>query len=165
MGIRAVAIVLVVAVLAVAAGGANADEKPNPFVGRILLSDRSFPAKGKNLAAYHKQLKDQCKTSFVEEQQWKIYYTAFLRNPLRGTRYTIKIYDQRDGRRRMLLALKKDAPAKGQTTLASELTLLGSVMGKNKRLLMTIEFDGDVLAEVWFEVLDAPVEVEGEPAS
>jgi hypothetical protein len=161
MGLRGVAIV--VGVMVALGQVAAAEVRPNPALeGRIVLSDRGFPKRGRNLAAYNAQVAKQGRTSFVEDRQWKIHYAAFLRAPLAGTRYVVKLYEHGDGRRRLLLAIKKTAEAPGLTTLASELTMQGAPLGTNKRLLMTIESGGDVLGEAWFEVLGAAPAAETE---
>ena len=80
MTARSILISSLLALLWLAAPAAA--EKPNPtFAGRIMLSDKRFPASAKSLAAFNAQVTKQSKASFFEDKdkKWKIYFAGFLR--------------------------------------------------------------------------------------
>jgi hypothetical protein len=147
----------VVAVLVfVASAAADKPDKPNPsFAGRIMLSDKRFPASAKSLAAFNAQVTKQSKTAFFEDKdkKWKIYFAGFLKVPLNDVEYVVKFYEIGRGTQQLLGASEAFNDERGQKTIVSNITLETKSFGVNKELLMTIENKGQVLASGRFRIL------------
>src|SRR6188508_1856825 len=80
------------------AGTAHADKVSKKFGGQILMSDKKFPSKAKSPAAYIQKLNKQKKAKFWENKEtkeWRIYFAAFFKSPLKDPEYTIKFVDDR----------------------------------------------------------------------
>jgi hypothetical protein len=133
-----------------------AAEKPNPaFAGRIMLSDKRFPASAKSLAAFNAQVTKQSKASFYEDKdkKWKIYFAGFLKVPLDDVEYVIKLYELTGKGQQLLATIEQFTDSRGQAALLSYLNLDRKTMGANKELMMTIESRGKVLASNRFKLL------------
>ncbi|MDX2094312.1 MAG: hypothetical protein SFX73_41160 [Kofleriaceae bacterium] len=129
--------------------GPAAAEKPNPvFAGRIMMSDKRFPMSAKSLAAFNAQVNKQSKTSFYEDkdQKWKIFFIGFLKAPLPDLEYMIKIYDLSGKGKQLLSTFEQFTDERNQTSLISNVILERKQFGVNKELLITMEYNGKVLA-------------------
>lgn len=140
-------------------GTARADkvEKPNAaFAGKIMLSEKRFPATAKSLAAFNAQVRKQSKTSFYEDKEkkgWTIQLAGFLKAPLNDVEYIVKIYEVGRGAQQLLASFEQFTDQRGQTALLSKVTLEKKSFGVNKELLMTMESKGRVLASGRFKIL------------
>jgi hypothetical protein len=153
MTVRAI-LMSFVAVLLFAAPAAA--ERPNPaFAGRIMLSDKRFPASAKSLAAFNAQINKQSKTSFFEDKdkKWKIYFAGFLKAPLNDVEYVVKLYELSGRGQQLLATIEQFTDSRGQVSLLSNMTLERKTIGANKQLLITIENGGKVLASNKFKIL------------
>jgi len=155
MSSRCVAVVtLLVALLA--AGPAMA-EKVNPaFAGRIMLSDKRFPASASSLAAFNAKVRAISKTNFFEDKEkkgWKVHFAGFLKAPLNDVEYMVKIYELGRGSQQLLVSFEQFTDERGRAVLLSSMTLERKQIGVNKELLMTIENKGRVLASGRLKIL------------
>lgn len=119
----------------------GAESPPAALRGHVLLSDKRFPVAAASPAA----LRKQSKTSFIQDKQtknWKIYIAAFLRDPLAGNEYKIKVYDDSGKARSLLVTQDQFADARGRETLFAEITLEPRQVGVNKQLLIHVEDTG-----------------------
>jgi hypothetical protein len=150
---------LVLAVLVLVAGPAAADkvEKPNAaFAGKIILSDKRFPAQAKSLAAFNAQIRKQSKSSFMEDKDkkgWKIQFVGFLKAPLNDVEYVVKLYEVGRGPQQLLATMEQYTDSRGQTALISNMSLEKKTIGVNKEILITMESKGRVLASGRFKIL------------
>ena len=133
-----------------------AADKPNAaFAGRIMLSEKRFPASAKSLAAFNAQVTKQSKTSFFEdkEKKWKIHFAGFLKTPLNDVEYVVKLYELTGKGQQLLTSFEQFTDSRGQASLLSSMTLERKTIGANKQLLITIENGGKVLASNKFKIL------------
>ena len=136
---------------------ADKAEKPNPaFAGRIMLSEKRFPAQARSLSAFNAQIKKQSKTNFQEDKEkkgWKIQFAGFLKAPLNDVEYIVKIYELGGHTQQLLSSFEQFTDSRGQTALISNMFLEKKAVGVNKELLMTMESKGRVLASGRFKIL------------
>ncbi len=133
-----------------------AAEKPNPaFAGRIMLSDKRFPASARSLAEFNAKVTKQSRTSFFEDKdkKWKIYFAGFLKTPLNDVEYMVKLYELTGRGQRLVATIEQFTDSRGQASLLSNMLLERKTIGANKELLMTIENRGKVLASSRFKIL------------
>jgi hypothetical protein len=151
-------------VVALCAGSALADKQQvveknkvnSSFAGRIMLSDKRFPASAKSLAAFNAQVNKQSKTNFPEDKEkknWVIYFAGFLKAPLNDVEYIVKLYELTGKSQQLLQSFEQFTDERGQTALLSKMTLDHQSVGVNKELLMTLESKGKVLASARFKIL------------
>lgn len=156
MIVRSILMSLVALLLFAAPAAAQKPEKPNAaFAGRIMLSDKRFPASAKSLAAFNAQVNKQSKTSFFEDKdkKWKIYFAGFLKTPLNDVEYIVKIYELTGSSKQLLATIEQFTDSRGQASLLSNMVLERKTIGANKELLITIENRGKVLASNKFKIL------------
>lgn len=156
MIVRSILMSLVALLLFAAPAAAQKPEKPNPaFAGRIMLSDKRFPAGAKSLAAFNAQINKQSKTSFFEDKdkKWKIHFAGFLKTPLNDVEYIVKIYEVTGSSKQLLATIEQFTDSRGQASLLSNMVLERKTIGANKELLVTIENRGKVLASSKFKIL------------
>jgi len=142
--------------MCVLATPALANDPNRVFKGKIMLSTKRFPLTAKSKAAYTAAVKKQSASTFKEDkekQQWKIYFAAFLSRPLNDVEYMIKFYDVTSGPQQLLGASEAFNDSRGQTTIVSNIVLDKKGFGVNKRLLMTIENRGKILASARFKIV------------
>lgn len=146
---------LVIAVLVLVARPADAN--PNKvFAGKIMMSEKRFPAYARSAAAYTAQIRKQSKTSFRENketQSWKIHFIGFLKQPLNDVEYMIKIYELNGRSQQLLSSFEQFTDERGQKTLTSSITLEKKQFGVNKQLMITMENRGKVLAAGKLKIL------------
>lgn len=156
MTVRSILMSFVALLLFAAPAAAQKAEKPNAaFAGRIMLSDKRFPASAKSLAAFNAQVSKQSKTSFFEDKdkKWKIHFAGFLKTPLNDVEYIVKIYELTGSSKQLLATIEQFTDSRGQASLLSNMLLERKTIGANKELLMTIENRGKVLASSKFKIL------------
>jgi len=125
------------------------------FGGRILVSDMKFPSSAKSESAFISKLKKQSKTRFMEDkknQQWKVHFAAFFKRPLGDLEYTIKLYDISAGQQ-LVSSFEQYTDSGDQMSLISYIILDRKQFGVNKRIMMTIEARGRVVAAGKFQIL------------
>ena len=136
---------------------ADKAEKPNAaFAGKIILSDKRFPASAKSLAAFNAQIRKQSKTNFYEDKEkkgWKIQVAGFLKAPLNDVEYIVKIYEVGRGPQQLIATIEQYTDQRGQTALITNITLEKKTIGVNKELSITMESKGKVLAVGRFKIL------------
>jgi hypothetical protein len=133
----------------------DAGKVEKKFGGKILLSDKRFPSSAKSENAYISALNKQKKAKFWEnkkEKEWKVYFAAFFKKPLRDLEYTIKLYDVSRGRQ-LVSSFEQYTDSSDQSSLLSYLILERKVFGVNKKLMMVIESQGRVVASAQFQIL------------
>lgn len=156
MSVRSILLSSWIALLLLASPAAA--EKPNAaFAGRIMLSEKRFPASAKSLAAFNAQVTKQSKTSFFEdkEKKWKIHFAGFLKAPLNDVEYVVKLYELTGKGQQLLTSFEQFTDSRGQASLLSSMTLERKTIGANKELMITIENKGKVLASTKFKLLGA----------
>jgi len=147
------------AVLALSLGLSGRAEARNPedvFRGQIITSKKRIPTSAKSKRAYIATLKKLKTTRFMEDRKkkaWKIYYTAFFRRPLPSLEVTVKIYDISSGAKHLLTSFEQYMDKRGARSITSHVTLDREDFGVNKRLMMTMESRGVVLAATRFAIL------------
>lgn len=152
---RATYLVSSVVIAAVMLFGRPAAADPHKaFAGRIMMSDKRFPLNAKSAAAYTAQIRKQSKTSFYEDKdkKWKIHFIGFLKQPLRDLEYIVKIYELGKGQQ-LLSSFEQFTDERGQKTLTSSVILDRKQFGVNKELLITMEYNGRVLASGKVKIL------------
>jgi hypothetical protein len=157
MHVRSIALViaLVFGLVAIASAG-KASKVERKFGGKILLSDKKFPSAAKSEGAYISKLQRQKRIKFWENKatkEWKIHFAAFFKRPLADLEYTIKIYDVSGGSQQLLTSFEQYTDSSDQRSLLSYLILDRKSFGVNKRLMMTIESQGRVVAAAKFQIL------------
>jgi hypothetical protein len=134
-----------------------AEADPNKaFNGQIMLSKKRFPLSAKSKAAYTAAIRKQSAKAFHEDkekQQWKIYFAAFLKQPLNDVEYVVKFYEVGRGGQHLIGASEAFNDTRGQREIISNIVLDRKSFGVNKELLMTIENRGKVYASGRFKIL------------
>ncbi len=147
---------LALSVLVLLAGPAAADKPNATFAGKIMLSDKRFPASAKSLAAFNAQIRKQSKTNFYEDKEkkgWKIQFVGFLKAPLNDVEYIVKLYEVGRGPQQLLATIEQYTDSRGQTALISNMQLEKKTIGVNKEIMITMESKGRVLAAGRFKIL------------
>lgn len=153
---RSVVVSVAVAAICIVAGPAGA-EKPNPaFAGRIMLSDKRFPASASSIGAYNAKVRSISKTNFYEDKDkksWKVYFAGFLKAPLNDVEYIVKIFELTGRGQQLLVSFEQFTDERGHAVLLSNMTLERKMIGVNKELLVTLENKGRVLATGRLKIL------------
>lgn len=126
------------------------------FKGKIMMSTKRYAQTAKSKDAYIAMVRKQSATNFQENKEshtWKIYFAAFLKEPLNDVEYMIKFYEIGRGGNQLLGASEAFNDERGQKTIVSNITLDKKGFGVNKELMMTIENKGKVLASGRFKIL------------
>lgn len=151
-----VSAVLGLAVLLVPAV-AEAQKGPEKvFGGKVMVSDKKYPAYAKSVGAYISQIRKQSKTNFWEDKtkgSWKIHFAAFFKKPLPDIEVIVKLYDVGGGSRTMIASFEQFVDQRGQRALLSQFTLERKHVGVNRNVLMVIESGGITMATGKFKLL------------
>jgi len=126
------------------------------FKGKIMMSTKRYAQNAKSKDAYISMVRKQSATNFQENKEshsWKIYFAAFLKEPLNDVEYMIKFYEIGRGGNQLLGASEAFNDERGQKTIVSKIKLDKKQMGVNKELQMTIENKGTVYASTRFKIL------------
>lgn len=128
-----------------------------PFDGKIVTASKRIPLSAKSKKAYFAKLRKMNTSKFrenKEKKEWKIHFAAFFRRPLNDLEVTIKLYDVTDRKQKHLkAAFEQYLDQRGQTSIISHLDIEREQFGVNRRILMTVESRGRVLAQTTFEIL------------
>ena len=141
--------------LVVGAGSAAADANPEKvFAGKIITSDKKFPAKARTGSAYVAAIRKQSKSAFMEDKskQWKIYFAAFFRKPLADIEVVVKLYDYRQPGRPMVASFEQYVPERGVKALLADFVLDRKLVGANRELTMVLEVGGQQIAVGKFKI-------------
>jgi hypothetical protein len=156
--ISRVAIGVTVAVLLACAADARAQKKPEDvFGGKILVSDQPFPTQAKSVSAYVGALKKNVREVILEDKEnklWKVYFAAFLKQPINDLEVSVKVFDITNGARRQVDSFEQYLSNKAARAYVSSLTLRRgdglSGYEPNSKLLVTLDYRGRVLAQAVF---------------
>jgi transcriptional regulator with PAS, ATPase and Fis domain len=136
---------------------AQADDAPGRvFNGRIMTSTKRFPMTAKSQGAFIANVRKLQQTTFMEDKAshtWTVFFIAFLKSPLNDVEYVIKLYDVSRGGQQLLGTMDEFNDTRGQTTIASKMTLDKSIVGVNRDLLVTLEDKGKVYASTKIRIL------------
>lgn len=161
---RAVAIAAACALTLVAAQ-ADAGKPERVFRGQIITAKKRIPTSAKSPNAFIRKLRKLKTTKFWENKEkksWKIYYAAFFRKPLNDLEVTVKLWDVSTGRKHLLTSFEQYLSGRGQQSLISHITLERDDFGVNKKIMMTLESRGRVLAMGTFHILGQAEKFTGE---
>ncbi|ACY16220.1 hypothetical protein [Haliangium ochraceum] len=149
------ALVLSLGVALIATFAAPSTSLADPFDGDIITSHKRIPTSAKSKKAYFAKLRKANSKKFrenKEKQEWKIYFAAFFRRPLNDLEVTIKLYDVTDKQKHMKGNFEQYLEGRGQKSLISYIKLDRETFGVNRKILMTVENRGRVLAKTTFEI-------------
>ena len=155
MTARSALIAIALAVLVVARPAA-ADDPGRVFNGKIMTSTKRFPMSSKSQSQFIANVRKLQQTNFQEnkaDHTWTVYFLAFLKSPLNDVEYNIKLYDVTRGGQQLLGTMEEFNDERGQTTIASKMTLDKQIVGVNKELLVTLENKGKVYATTRIKIL------------
>jgi hypothetical protein len=139
---------------------AQAAKPERVFAGKIITAKKRIPTSAKSANQYIRKLKKLKKTKFWEDKkkkEWRIYFAAFFKRPLNDLEVTVKFYDITSGQRHMIASFEQYLEGRGQRSLISKAVLERKFFGVNKKIYMTVENRGRVLASTIFHILgEAP---------
>ena len=156
MTARSFLVVLAFALLATGRPAAADDAPGRVFNGRIMTSAKRFPMTAKSQGAFIANVRKLQQTNFMEnktDHTWTVYFLAFLKSPLNDVEYVIKFYDVGRGSQQLLGTMDEFNDSRGQTTIASKMTLDKNIVGVNRDLLVTLENKGKVYASTKIRIL------------
>jgi|HubBroStandDraft_6_1064221.scaffolds.fasta_scaffold130282_2 hypothetical protein len=154
MTARSVALTLAL-VLTVMVRPAAADDPGRVFNGRIMTSTKRFPMSAKSQGAFIANVRKLQQLNFMEnkaDHTWTVFFIAFLKSPLNDVEYVIKLYDVRNGQQ-LLGTMEEFNDTRGQSTIASKMTLDKNIVGVNKELLITLENKGKIYATTRIKII------------
>lgn len=143
-------------IVALVASPATAGKVEKKLGGKIMLSEKRFPTKAKSENAFISKVKKQSKAKFQENKankEWKIHFAAFFKKPLPDLEYSVKVWDLTDGSKDLVKSWEQYADSQSQTTVLSYLTLNRDETAPNRKLMVTIEALGKVVAVGKFQIL------------
>jgi transcriptional regulator with PAS, ATPase and Fis domain len=150
-------LIVAVALAFLAPISAHADDAPGRvFNGRIMTSTKRFAMTAKSQGAFIANVRKLQQTTFMEDKAshtWTVYFIAFLKSPLNDVEYVIKLYDVGRGGQQLLGTMDEFNDSRGQTTIASKMTLDKNIVGVNRDLLVTLENKGKVYASTKIRIL------------
>jgi hypothetical protein len=141
--------------LVVANRPAAAEDPGRVFNGKIMTSTKRFPASAKSQGAFIANVRKLQQTNFMEDKAthtWTIYVVAFLKWPLNDVEYTLKFYEVGKGQQ-LLATIEGFNDSRGQTSIASKITLDKKIVGVNKDVMVTLENKGKVYATTRIKIL------------
>ena len=147
-----------VALLACTSSAALAERKPEDvYGGKILISDTPFPTSAKSVSAYVGALKKNTKEVILEDKenkQWRVYFAAFLKQPVNDLEVSVKVWDITNGARRQVDSFEQYLSNKTARAYVSQVTLKRgdglSGYEPNSKLQMTLDYRGRVVAQTVF---------------
>jgi hypothetical protein len=155
MTARSVLVVMALAFMFVARPAA-AEDPGRVFSGRIMTSTKRFPLSSKSQSQFIANVRKLQQLNFMEDKAshtWTVYFLAFLKSPLNDVEYVIKFYDVTRGGQQLLGTMEEFNDERGQTSIASKMTLDKTILGVNKELLVTLENKGKVYATTRIKIL------------
>jgi hypothetical protein len=126
-----------------------------PFDGKVVTSAKRIPLSANSKQAYYAKLRKQSATKFQEDKDkkaWKVHFAAFFKQPLNDLEVTIKLYDVTDKPKHLKASFEQFLDGRGQTTVISHVDLAREQFGVNRKILITVENRGRVLAQGTFEI-------------
>jgi hypothetical protein len=121
-----------------------------------MTSTKRFPMTSHSQGAFIANVRKLQQTTFMEDKAshtWTVYFLAFLKSPLNDVEYVIKFYDVSRGGQQLLGTMDEFNDTRGQTTIASKMTLDKNIVGVNRDLLVTLEDKGKVYASTRIRIL------------
>ena len=156
MNLRSILVAAILVCSISVARPAAAEKVNSAFAGRIMLSDKRFPASASSIGAYNSKVRSISKTNFYEDKEkksWKIYFAGFLKAPLNDVEYLVKIYELTGRGQQLLTSFEQFTDERGHATLLSNMVLERKMVGVNKELMITLENKGRVLASGRIKIL------------
>lgn len=127
-----------------------------PFDGKVVTSAKRIPLSAKSKQAYYAKLRQQSSSRFQENKEkkaWKVHFAAFFKQPLNDLEVTIKLYDVTDKEKHLKASFEQYLDGRGQTSVISHVDLDREHFGVNRKILISVENRGRVLAQGKFEIL------------
>jgi hypothetical protein len=155
MTARSLLVAIALAFLATGRPAAADDAPGRVFNGRIMTSTKRFPMSAKSQGAFIANVRKLQQTNFMEnkaDHTWTVFFIAFLKSPLNDVEYVIKLYDVRQGQQ-LLGTMEEFNDTRGQSTIASKMTLDKNIVGVNKELLITLENKGKIYATTRIKII------------
>jgi hypothetical protein len=140
---------ILVAAIGLFARPAVAENPNQAFNGRVIVSPKKFPTQAKSPSAYTAAIRKLSQTNFVEDKTdhtWKLYFAAFLKQPLNDVEYVLKVYELTGRSQQLLVTADQYTDERGQKTIIANVKLDKKTVGVNKAIMITIESKGKVLA-------------------
>ena len=144
---------------AVRAGSAGAKKPEDVFGGKILISNQPFPTQAKSVDAYVGALKKNIKEVIEEDKenkQWRVYFAAFLKQPINDIEVSVKVIDITNGARRQVDSFEQYLSNKTARAYVSSVTLKRgdglSGYEPNSKLQMILDYRGRVVAQAVFVI-------------
>jgi hypothetical protein len=158
-------LVLAAAFFLISSGFTSGDAAARGFDGKVMMSKKRLPTAAKSKKAYFAKIRKQSTTRFKEDKkkkQWKVYYGAFFKRPLNDMEVSIKLYDITERRPTLKKVYEQFLDQRGQKEIISYIKLSREDFGVNRRLRMTVENRGKILASGVFEILGEAEKYTGE---
>ena len=150
-------LLVAVALVFLATASAGADDAPGRvFNGKIMTSTKRFPMTAKSQGQFIANVRKLQQTTFMEDKAshtWTVFFIAFLKSPLNDVEYVIKFYDVSRGGQQLVATMEEFNDSRGQTTIASKMTLDKNIVGVNRDLMVTLEDKGKVYASTRIRIL------------
>lgn len=127
-----------------------------PFDGKVITSAKRIPLSASSKQAYYAKLRQQSALKFQEDKEkkaWKVHFAAFFKQPLNDLEVTIKLYDVTDKQKHMKASFEQFLDGRGQTSIISHVDIDREHFGVNRKILISVENRGRVLAQGTFEIL------------
>lgn len=127
-----------------------------PFDGKVVTSAKRIPLSAKSKQAYYAKLRQQSAVKFQEDKEkkaWKVHFAAFFKQPLNDLEVTIRLYDVTDKQKHLKASFEQFLDGRGQTSVISHVDIDREHFGVNRKLLISVENRGRVLAQGTFEIL------------
>jgi hypothetical protein len=127
-----------------------------PFDGKVVTSTKRIPLSAKSQQAYYAKLRQQSAVRFQEDKEkkaWKVHFAAFFKQPLNDLEVTIRLYDVTDKQKHLKASFEQFLDGRGQTSVISHLDIEREQFGVNRKILISVENRGRVLAQGTFEIL------------
>lgn len=141
------------------AGTAAAKKPEDVYGGKILISNQPFPTQAKSVDAYVGALKKNVREVIDEDKenkQWRVYFAAFLKQPINDVEVSVKVIDITNGAHRQVDSFEQYLSNATARAYVSSVTLKRgdglSGYEPNSRLQMTLDYRGRVLAQAVFVI-------------
>lgn len=160
----ALAVLATLFVAGLCAAPARAESPERVFAGKVLLSTKRFPMSARSPAAYIATLRKQSASNFMEDKdkhEWRINFAAFFKGALDDVEVQVKIYDIGSNPQQMISSFDQFLDERGQKSFISSMVLQRKQFGVNKKLMITLESHGKVLAAGRFQILGEAEKMSG----
>ena len=149
MRFRAVAVAALMLVPALA----DARKPEDVFAGKIMIMRSRLPEHFRSAEDFISQVKRSSLTTLWADKlgenkgKWKFEYIAFFSQPLDDLEVSLRFYDVTGGARRFLAESQTFVSHRGDRMFGSNMTIGAPEFDPNKKLLITMENRGRVLAQ------------------